>query len=202
LRPSDRLLLGFSYFDAKHNDPIFPRQRDQCVSPAPGVPPGVNQFCNVFPPPQYSGYTLTADWAFAQGWTAGGSYTFTDPETVQGTLNGTLRTATYTFHSNRHLAKLLLSYAGERLSLGLDVTRAEGRFWGDNFSNPVTNYSVFNARANYRLDRHWTLLATFFNLFDEDYATRADRAVIGGVERFAGIPQPKSHAMLGVSYGF
>lgn len=200
--PRDGIRLGASAFYGKHKDPIFPRQKDQCVNPVPGIPAGQNQFCNVFPPPEYIGYTLTADWNPAPGWHIGGSYTFTDPQTVTGTQGATTITNTYTFHSNRHQAKAVVTYAHERFTLGAEALYAEGRYWGDNFSNPVDAFTVVNLRGTYRIDAHWSLLATLFNVFDEDYATRADRAVQGGQEVFAGIPQPGRFAMLGVSYGF
>lgn len=202
LTPVQNLRLGLTGFYAKHKDPIFPRQLDQCVAPAPGVPAGVNQFCNVFPPPEYVGATLTADWAFAQYWILGASYTYTDPRTVTGTKGATTIINTYTFHSNKHVLKATLAYTRERFTIAGDFIGAQGRYWGDNFTGPVDDYTVLNVRATYKVDAHWTLLATFYNVFDESYATRSDRAVIGGVERFAGITQPGSFAMLGASYTF
>ncbi|MCW5625534.1 MAG: TonB-dependent receptor [Burkholderiales bacterium] len=193
ITPIDRLTLGITAFTAKHKDPIFPRTAVVCAATNPAALPNQNRFCNVSPAPEYWGTTFTADWAFAAGWNVGTSYTYTDPKAVDG--------STFTFHSNKHQFKALLSYTAERFSIGANLQYAEGRYWGDNFSNPADRYTLVNLSGTYKVTKNLSLLAQFYNVLNEDYATRADRAG-GNPERFFPVPQPRAYAMLGVSYQY
>ena len=85
LSATDALRLGASVFYAKHKDPIFPRQVDQCVLVRrPAYRPASISSATCSRPPEYVGATLTADWAFATHWLLGASDTWTDPRTAHG----------------------------------------------------------------------------------------------------------------------
>jgi vitamin B12 transporter len=181
LEPLHRLRLGATYFEGKHRDPIFPR---------PVGPGGSNRFINVSPNPEYAGFTLTADWNHVSGLGVGGSHTYNDPG-----IN--------TFHSNRHLMKADLRWVSGPWTTSLLVIRAEGRYWADGSQAPAPNYTTADARVTYRVDARWTLMAMIENLFNEDYATRADRQGVAlGQEVFVGVPRPGRFAMLGATYAF
>lgn len=179
--PLRNLRLGASYFEAEHKDPIFPR---------PVGPGGQNMFVNVSPNPEYDGVTLTLDWVFLPGWSVAAAYTYIDP-------------GTFTFHQNKSFFKGMLTYAKGRWSFSGEVIGANDRYWGDNFQAPADDFTVVNLRGSFRLSKHVQLLAYVENLFDEDYATRADRqGIAAGQEIFVPVPRPGRFALLGASVSF
>lgn len=179
--PLDGLRAGLTVFTAKHINPIFPR---------PVGPGGQNQFVNVSPSPEYDGFMTTVDWVLPRGFNVGAAYTYNDP-------------GVQTFHSARHTGKASVGWTGGKWTFGAQVVAAAERYWADNNQARAPDYAVMDVRAVYRVSPKLSLLATIENLFDADYATRADRQGVAlGQEVFVALPRPGVLGMVGAEVRF
>lgn len=103
----------------------------------------------------------------------------------------------------KHMVKVfadVLVYGG--LSVGADMQFNSGQYFrGDeaNLNRPLEDYAVFNLRAEYKFDEHFTLFGRLDNLFDRRYQTfglygQADE-VLGeryNDPRFIGVGAPRA----------
>lgn len=91
-------------------------------------------------------------------------------------------------------------YMNDALTLRANVEGKDGFYFSDSHNAKSSAFSVVNASADYKYNKHWKVRAWIRNLFDKDYATRgfffgnnpannytAERYVQYGEPRVAGI---------------